>query len=394
MFRTTALTRRSLAIAVGQGILGGAVAAVTLGLMHSIQHAIWSSTDARWLIPLIILTGGAILAVLHHWAADEGLIEQVSDAADPVSLHRRRTAFMALRGVVAVGFGGAIGPEASLIAVMGEISALVTTRVARNEEEERLIGQTGTSASLGALYGAPTGSTLFEPDRKEKAASLANIIAGAVGFISFLLVHDLFSAPGLTLGLQHVDLSVRDVAASAVAALFGSLLALFYIAVRGPIGALAAKITRPWARIMAGTVVFAAMATAVPQIRFSGHEDVGGVLELVSAGAWWALLGIALLKMVATAINLNTGWLGGDFFPLVLAGSAVGVLACSFLDLPVEAAAVAGMAAAATVGMRKPTAVFIIVVLVSGGVAIPAAIMGTAVGLIFYAITPDPAPAH
>ncbi|WHF21556.1 hypothetical protein QJS66_15240 [Kocuria rhizophila] len=39
---------------------------------------------------------------------------------------------------------------------MGEISALVTTRVARNEEEERLIGQTGTSASLGALYGAPT----------------------------------------------------------------------------------------------------------------------------------------------------------------------------------------------------------------------------------------------
>lgn len=155
MFRSTALTRRSLAIAVGQGILGGAVAAGMLGLMHSLQHAIWSSTDARWLIPLIILTGGAILAVLHHWAADEGLIEQVSDAADPVRLHRRRTAFMALRGVVAVGFGGAIGPEASLIAVMGEISALVTTRVARNEEEERLIGQTGTSASLGALYGAP-----------------------------------------------------------------------------------------------------------------------------------------------------------------------------------------------------------------------------------------------
>ena len=43
MFRTTALTRRSLAIAVGQGILGGAVAAVMLGLMHSLQHAIWSS---------------------------------------------------------------------------------------------------------------------------------------------------------------------------------------------------------------------------------------------------------------------------------------------------------------------------------------------------------------
>ncbi len=34
MLRTTALTRRSLAIAVGQGVVGGAVAAGMLGLMH------------------------------------------------------------------------------------------------------------------------------------------------------------------------------------------------------------------------------------------------------------------------------------------------------------------------------------------------------------------------
>ena len=40
------------------------------------------------------------------------------------------------------------------------------------------------------------------------------------------------------------------------------------------------------------------------------------------------------------------------------------------------------------------TAVFVIVVLVSGGVAIPAALMGTAVGLVVYALTPEPAPAH
>lgn len=346
------------------------------------------------MVPVVIVTGGVLLALLHRWAADEGIVEQVSDAADPVGLHRRRTAFLALRGVVAVAFGGAIGPEASLIAVMGEISALVTTRVARDREEERLIGETGTSASLGALYGAPTGSTLFEPDSTDRAVNLANIIAGAVGFVSFLLVHDLFSAPSSTLGLHHVDLFARDVAFSAVAALAGAALALGYVGIRGPVGALAGRITRPWVRILTGTAVFALLATAVPQIRFSGHEDVGGVVDLATQGAWWALLGIVLLKMLATAINLSTGWLGGDFFPLVLAGSAAGLLMCSFLDLPLEAAAVAGMAAAATVGMRKPTAVFVIVVLVSGGVAIPAALMGTAVGLVVYALTPEPAPAH
>lgn len=197
------------------------------------------------MVPVVIVTGGVLLALLHRWAADEGIVEQVSDAADPVGLHRRRTAFLALRGVVAVAFGGAIGPEASLIAVMGEISALVTTRVARDREEERLIGETGISASLGALYGAPTGSTLFEPDSTERAVNLANIIAGAVGFVSFLLVHDLFSAPSSTLGLHHVDLSAWDVAFSAVAALAGAALALGYVGIRGPVGALARRITRP-----------------------------------------------------------------------------------------------------------------------------------------------------
>ncbi|WHF21555.1 hypothetical protein QJS66_15235 [Kocuria rhizophila] len=74
------------AIAVGRASLarrGGRDARSS----YPLKMRSWSSTDARWLIPLIILTGGAILAVLHHWAADEGLIEQVSDAAHPARLH-------------------------------------------------------------------------------------------------------------------------------------------------------------------------------------------------------------------------------------------------------------------------------------------------------------------
>lgn len=346
------------------------------------------------MVPVVIVTGGVLLALLHRWAADEGIVEQVSDAADPVGLHRRRTAFLALRGVVAVAFGGAIGPEASLIAVMGEISALVTTRVARDREEERLIGETGTSASLGALYGAPTGSTLFEPDSTEKGREPGEHHRRRRG------VRELPAGPRPLLRAElHPGAVPR-----------GPLRVGRGLQRRcGPGGRRARPRVRgdprsrgragpsdhpPWVRILAGTAVFALLATAVPQIRFSGHEDVGGVVDLATQGAWWALLGIALLKMLATAINLSTGWLGGGFFPLVLAGSAAGLLVCSFPDLPLEAAAVAGMAAAATVVMRKPTAVFVTVVLVSGGVAIPAALMGTAVGLVVYALTPEPAPAH
>lgn len=390
------LAPRTLTLAIGQGMLGGAVTAVTLGVMHALQHEVWHlAGSSRWAVPVVIITGGALLAVLHRWASDEGVAQQITDASHPVDLHRRRTAFLALSAIIAVAFGGAIGPEAGLIAVMAEVSAIVSVRLARSHAEERLIGQTGTAGSLGALYGAPTGSSMFTDDSDDdKALRLANVIAGAFGFISFLLVHGLFRAPGITLGLNAVQLSTRQVAASLIAAVFGTVLAAGYTVVRGAAKVTAERIVNAPARIMCGTLLFAVIATFAPHVRFSGHEDITQVVDLATRGAWWSLLAIAALKLIVTAINLATGWLGGDFFPLILSGAAIGLLSCSFVTLPPEAAAIAGGTAAVTVGMRKPAVTFVIVVLVSGGVAVPAALIGAAIGLAAAAMLPEPAPTH
>ena len=64
---------------MGQGLVGGAVSALTLELMHGLQHAIWHRVDARWLIPVVIMVGGGLLAVLHRWASDIGVVEQVAE---------------------------------------------------------------------------------------------------------------------------------------------------------------------------------------------------------------------------------------------------------------------------------------------------------------------------
>ena len=53
------------------------------------------------------------------------------------------------------------GPEAGLVAVVTEASAIIALRIARSRAEARLIGDTGTVAALSGLSGAPPGAAVY-----------------------------------------------------------------------------------------------------------------------------------------------------------------------------------------------------------------------------------------
>ena len=142
-----------------------------------------------------------------------------------------------------------------------------------------------------------------------------------------------------------------------------------------------ARLGTPMVQTLAGTALFALLAAAVPLVRFSGHHELVHALEHgVTAGAA-ALLGLALLKALAMALCLASGWRGGQIFPLLFAGAAAELAAVNGLPgLPVTVALVAGMTAAATVGMGKPVAVLLIMLLLTGASAPGALCVGALVG--------------
>ena len=141
-----------------------------------------------------------------------------------------------------------------------------------------------------------------------------------------------------------------------------------------------ARLGTPMVQTLAGTALFALLAAAVPLVRFSGHHELVHALEHgVTAAA--ALLGLALLKALAMALCLASGWRGGQIFPLLFAGAAAELAAVNGLPvLPVTVALVAGMTAAATVGMGKPVAVLLIMLLLTGASAPGAFCVGALVG--------------
>lgn len=122
---------RVYGVAVGYGLVAGAVTGVTFFLMRTLQHLVWDHSQARWYTVAMVMLGGVLIAFLRHYSLEADLDDQF-DPRGPTSGQWRRTAVLGLSAVVAIGFGGAIGPEAGLLAVVAELSIIVKHQIARS----------------------------------------------------------------------------------------------------------------------------------------------------------------------------------------------------------------------------------------------------------------------
>lgn len=92
--------------------------------------------------------------------------------------------------------------------------------------------------------------------------------------------------------------------------------------------------------------------------------------------------------MVCCLLCIRAGWRGGDAFPLMVSGAAVGLASLAVVPSGSMATLmVAGMAAALAVGLRRPLASMLIVVFITGGFALVPALTGAVIGWLTIKIT-------
>jgi len=370
-------------LSAGYGFLAGIVAAFVLWLMELLAHFIWSGPETRWYIFTMIMVGGMILAVLRHWYAGSGLNEQIAGARMLESQKRRNTAFLAIMAIVAVGFGGAVGPEAGILAVVAEMSLLISMLIARDHAEARLIGEIGAAGALGGIYGSPPGAAVIAQEHPE-APKLRLYLAALTGLLGFILTVRMF----LPENPLHIHLPDHvpagdgtDIIFAVLPAILGAGAGVFFLMILPLITSVLSRWEHIWVQTLVGTALFATLATAFPILRFSGHHELEEMLVWGQEFGMAALLGLAALKMLALALCLSSGWRGGAAFPLLFAGAAAGVAVVWLLPgTPVTVALVSGMAAAITAGMGKPIAAMLIALLLIGPVAIWPLCVGALVG--------------
>lgn len=153
--------------------------------MTTLQHIVWAGPTPWWRITITICVGGALLLALRGFGEPLTMDELL--ATEPGNRARRRKLILttALTAIVAVAFGGAVGPEAGLLAVVAEVGAIVGYRIARDVGEERMPRGAGTAAALSGLYASPPGAAALDDDTIGPLKGL-QLLAGLAGFFSFM----------------------------------------------------------------------------------------------------------------------------------------------------------------------------------------------------------------
>ena len=356
---STTHARRPLPAMLVAAVVGLVLGYIALLLVNAGIALVWETIPSgfestpAWYVVGVLLISAVLVYLVRSRIGDEGH-SPIGGIA--VSSLEPRDYVGVILAILATLWGGIVlGPEVALVAT-GSVVGTVVARRMRFEapaEAKKVVGFGALGAILALFVGpvlagtATLGSTptAIEVDQLAWAIVVAAIATVAVT-LARLVAAILARATG---GGPHFVILI--VAAAVVAA--------------------------------AALIMQALTGESVLFIVTSGEEMIGDLPMLTSVGT---VVAIIVLKTIAYAVSLGSGYRGGPFFPAMFVGAASGLLIALLLPSgpSVPAAIVVGVVAAviATAPMKWPIAIVLGIVLgfaVGTWTLVPAALIGAVV---------------
>ncbi|UFN49621.1 chloride channel protein [Roseomonas sp. OT10] len=394
------------------GILVGAASGMLATLMGAAAHALQAplfgsgaehglSTDrgtAPWMLVLMPVLGGLLLGVLNL-----GIARWRSKApVDPIEANALHGGRMSLadsvvvgsQNIVSNGFGASVGLEAAYTQAGGSVASRLGLACGLRRGDLRVLVGCGAAGAIAAAFGAPLTGAFYAFELvigTYAIPALAPVIASAVTatLVSGLL-HE--AEPLAVAG----GIAEPDGVAYLLSLLLGLLCGGIAIALMRGMTVVESGLRRivPWAmlRPAAGGLVVGLLALVTPGVLSAGH----GLLHRVLATdmAVQTLLALLILKSVASAVSIGSGFRGGLFFASLLLGGLAGKSFALLAGLALPGVdpmllAIVGMSAFGTAVVGAPLAMTFLALettrdfAVAGAVLVAVIAAGTVVRRLF-----------
>lgn len=381
--------------AVALGAVVGLATALFLLVEHWLVEMVWEEIphrlgDFRYYTLLVCTIGGLLVGLGQHYLGDwpkpmKAALEDVRTNGGFDVAHVPNGVIISL---ISLSFGGALGPEAALIGLAGGLGTYVARRLKMTAQQAYALTYFSVSGALGGFFRSPLGSAALPLESDDGAAlprtwtMVPGIFAGLAGLLVTI------SLAGDTLGVTYDFLPYtppRNGVDLLIAVPFGLLGGLLGAGFQWTHDQLHHHVPRripgKIVRGLVGGLLLGLLGTFSSLVLFSGQR---GMNELFTGGAdmgGWLLIVIGLAKLLAVALLVTTGWKGGEFFPMMFAGAAVG-MGLAYLVPAVDpmVGAMATMAATTAAMLRKPLAVVLLVVLLMPVSLLVPIIVGAYVG--------------
>ena len=355
-------------------VLGAGVGLISIGFLFAVKTAkelIWTSELER-INPVVVLSicvvGGLLVGVLNQLAEKSrsevhDLTEAIADMEEVETKQAPPTRLIFGRaglGVVSLGFGGPLGPEAPLIALVAQLSSRLSHIL---KVTQARVVELSVAGSLGVLFGVPLVLAGIESEEKSKNRNIGQRIVARgpeilAAISSLFVITKLLPEIGIhqftSANSAEVGFGIDLIWVALIALLAASLGLAIVRATPKARELVVSKI--PGGAIPAGLLsglILGASAVVTPLVLFSGHHEIQEILD--SPIGIGNLLVVVALKTLVLIACLAGGWYGGQIFPLAFIGAGTALVVAELVNSSATLGLVAaGFVAASAVGIRRP----------------------------------------
>ncbi len=260
-----------------------------------------------------------------------------------------------LATVLTLAFGGSVGKEGPAAQIGAAITSLFADVLRLADEDRRRLVICGISAGFAAVFGTPISGALFGIEvlylgRIEYAVLFPCVVSGIVAHLvcgvppPVPALHDSLAGLGRT---EIVSLSIL------FGAVFGIVALLLIESMRRLEKGVRRFEHRPYLVAAAGGTALA-LLYAVAGDSYAGLGS--STIEAALGGSARLALFAFALKIVATALTLETGGSGGIVTPIFFIGAASGAALAHLMGLPTGVFAAVGMVSVLAAGANTPLA--------------------------------------
>ncbi|MBB3212380.1 CIC family chloride channel protein [Herbaspirillum sp. Sphag1AN] len=281
----------------------------------------------RVLVPTV---GGLIAGLLLLWARrmpaggapDYMEAVAIGDGQIPV----RHSVLRSLSSLFSVASGGSIGREGPMVQMAALCASLVGRLIHFPASRLRLLVACGAAAGITSAYNAPIAGAFF----------ITEIVLGALVMESFgpIVVASVVAnitmreLPGYKPAYEmpfFPQVGGFEILLFVLLGILAGLLAPQFLRLLNVSKTLWQKISLPLPfRLALGGLLVGAMSIQVPQVWGNGYSVVNSLLH--TDWLWTTVLLVLIFKVVATALTVGSGAVGGIFTPTLFVGAAIGYL--------------------------------------------------------------------
>ncbi len=340
-----------LVVAALIGLLSGLAVVIMKNGVHLIRtflthgfsaemHNFWFFIYPAIGIALVVLLVHSVLKVRIGLGIPV-ILHAISGTKGAIKPHHMFSS--ALTSTLTAGFGGSVGLEGPAVLTGGAIGSNLGQLLHLNYRQIILLIGCAVTGALAAIFKAPIAAIIFTIEVLMLDLTLSSLVPLLLASICGTLTSDLFLGQDILLPLKIAEVfKLREVPLYILLGALTGVVSLYFSRVITGVDDLMKKIRSKWSRWFVAAGLLGVVIFLFPSLYGEGYDSINRAINgdmgfLFDNSGYYTFSGeigttililllLVLLKVVATALTIGAGGVGGIIAPSLFTGMAVGLL--------------------------------------------------------------------